>query len=211
MSPLVSETILAGHAGAALNVTPTVIDLYSSEMTPSPTNNVTLRSGAYYYTTGFLDLGLTILPRFEIYSLDQGIGGKWQFLGNEESQGYKAAIKYGILKVKYLSYGSNAGISYDVKGNEAGVSFGYQIDHYTPYASYVSRSYNVLSSSPRGARDDSGNHQSQAVGIVFSGPPRPESKIKTTFTLECARTISNWVLGEETIQYNLGYLFGITW
>ena len=211
MSPLVSDSPLSGQAGGVLNVTPTEIDLYSSEMTPQPTGKVSLRENGYFYSTGFLDLGLTVLPRFEIYSLDQGFGGKWQFLSSEMGQGYIAAIKYGTLKVNYHSYGSNAGISYDVKGSEAGVSLGYQFEKFIPYASYVSRTYNVLSSTSRGSRDDSGKHQTQAIGIVFSAPPNPESKIKFNYTFEITRTTCNWLLGEETIQYNLGGLYGITW
>lgn len=89
MSPHVSEKVLGGQVRVGIDYLPTQVVLFDRSMSPSPSGTVVFDHDVRY-ATAFFDIGVSVLPKFELYSLDKGAGVKWQFL---------SAIVYQVVKL----------------------------------------------------------------------------------------------------------------
>lgn len=189
MTPHVSEKPLSGYLRAAVNFVPTQVVTATNAMTPAPATDINFKRDAAYMT-GFLDAGVSLLPHFELYSIDKGLGAKWQFWSSEK--GLEAAVKSGIIAVKYNTTNSNAAtVSYNASGIENGLSLGYRFAKALPYLSYVKKTYTADTTTPNGSSTNKGTHQTTAIGLQFLDI-NPQARIQLSCVLEVSFTNADW-------------------
>lgn len=192
MSPKVSSQPFTTRLGFATNVFPTTLTNFDDGMSPHLTDQIKIANGEQLAeVTTFLDVGLTLLPNLEIYSIDQGYGVKYQFLGQNLPMSWNGAIKYGTVSVDYSSYNGNMSIDHYAAGNEVGLSLGYSLKSLLPYLSFADRRYKTLTTTETQNQKLNGHHQTIALGLEWT-LNKENSSFNSTIIFETSVTHAIW-------------------
>ena len=185
MSPHVSDKPFSGYLRTGVDVAPVQVITATNATPPVPATDVNFKQDVY--PIGFFDIGLSLLPRFEVYSIDKGFGGKLQFWGSDEG-GFEAAVKTGLL---YVKYSTKESVTYSATGTETGLSMGYRTSYLVPYLSFVKKTYAADTTTPSGSNTNKVSHLSKSIGLQFLNW-KSTSKIQFSGILEFAMTDADW-------------------